>query len=112
MDGSKSIQSLEMTDVEKYEHVPDDLFEIGKKLYIVEHNEKALEILEAAIKYKLAQLDSNETHPEMAKFYYYYGITLLDICQANNEIMNNAPGQGEEEEEEDEEDNLDDVGIV
>lgn len=86
-----SIQELENIDVTKYGDNPESLVQLAKQLQNYQKYEKAIEVLEQALKFSIKNNGDNEEALDCAKFYHNYGVSILrKIMENNNELFQNT----------------------
>lgn len=95
MQKSLTVQELEKLDVAEYKSNPDELITFARQLLNIKKYEKAIEMLEKAIIYSIANSGNNETHINCAKFYCEYADALIRKIMDNEELFAN-PLEGDQ----------------
>lgn len=98
MQKSLTVQELEKLDTESYRENPDQLLSFARQLLNIKKYEKAIEILEKAIRYAISNNDNDESNINCAKFYCEYADALIRKQIDNEELFAN-PLEGEMNEE-------------
>jgi tetratricopeptide (TPR) repeat protein len=86
---SYTIQQIEEINFNQSSHQPEELIPMAKQMQKIKKHEKALEILEAAIKKIINKYNGDETHLECARYYYHYADCLISKLMDNPELFDN-----------------------